>query len=180
MKRSLIALLGLVLMVGGLGAESAAQSLKSLGLAVAHAPVEPIEFELASIKGAKIKLSSLKGKIVLLNFWATWCGPCRKEMPSMQRMYDKLKSEGLEILAVDLMEDKRQVEGFAKELGLSFPILLDSDGKVGALYDARSIPTTYLLDRRGLLFSRAIGALEWDTPEMLKLLRRILRDGIGF
>ncbi len=101
-------------------------------------------------------------------------------MPSMERMYSQLKGSGLEILAVDLMEDKGRVQSFARQLKLTFPILLDANGAVGAQYDARAIPTTYLVDRRGLVFARAVGAREWDTPEMLDLLRAVLRDGIGF
>ena len=101
-------------------------------------------------------------------------------MPSMQRMYDSVKSEGLEILAIDLLEDRRQVLSFAQELKLNFTILLDAQGTVGAQYSARVIPTTYLIDRRGFLFARAVGAREWDAPEMLELLRGILRDETGF
>lgn len=98
----------------------------------------------------------------------------------MQRMYEKLHDEGLEILAVDLQEEKGLVEGFVRELSLKFPILLDSTGAVGAQYNARAIPTTYLFDRKGFIFARAVGAREWDSPEMLETLRRVLRDGVSF
>lgn len=180
MKRLLILLLAGMLAATGAVAETTPHRLKNLGLGVADKPLDPVEFELQSLEGPRVKLSSLKGKVAFLNFWATWCGPCRTEMPSMQRMYQQLRSEGLEILAVDLMEDKGTVRSFARQLKLTFPILLDSNGAVGGQYDARAIPTTYLVDRRGLVFARAVGAREWDTPEMLDLLRAILRDGIGF
>jgi thiol-disulfide isomerase/thioredoxin len=160
-------------------AETLKERMSQEGLGVAQKPIAPIEFELPGLDGQKVKLSSLKGKVVFLNFWATWCGPCRSEMPSMQRMYEKLKSEGLEILAVDLQEDKGQVQAFARELGLHFPILLDSAGSVGAQYNARAIPTTYLIDRSGFIFARAVGARQWDSPEMLDTLRRVLAEGLG-
>ena len=179
MKRAL-----LLFLVGSLAAlvhaETLQQRMSRQGLGVAQKPLAPIEFELPDLAGKKVKLSSLKGKVVFLNFWATWCGPCRSEMPSMQRMYEKLHKEGLEILAVDLQEDKGQVQSFARELALNFPILLDSTGAVGAQYNARAIPTTYLFSRAGFIIARAVGAREWDTPEMLETFRRVLTEGVSF
>ena len=173
-----------IFLIGSLAALVNAETLQKRmsrqGLGVAQKPLTPIEFELPDLAGKKVKLSSLKGKVVFLNFWATWCGPCRSEMPSMQRMYEKFKAQGLEILAVDLQEDKGQVQRFADELGLSFPILLDSEGDVGARYNARAIPTTYLFDRTGFIFARAVGARQWDTPEMLETLRLVLTEGVSF
>ncbi len=177
MKRALaVVLLGFLPAL--VHAETLQQRMSQEGLWVPQKPMAPIDFELQDLSGWSVKLSSLKGKVVFLNFWATWCGPCRKEMPSMQRMYDKLKSEGLEILAVDLQEDKAQVRSFARELGLRFPILLDSTGAVGAQYNARAIPTTYLLDRKGFIVARMVGAREWDTPDMLETLRLLLKQGV--
>jgi len=171
--------LAVVVLAGTQGyAESLMQSLRGQGVGTAPKPLDPIEFELQDLKGKYIKLSGLKGKVVFLNFWATWCGPCRTEMPSMQRLYEQFKDQGLEILAVDLQEDKTRVQSFVKELGLTFTVLLDTKGTVGAQYTARAIPTTYLLDRQGFVFARTVGAREWDTPEMLELFRRILKDGV--
>ncbi|OHD26383.1 MAG: hypothetical protein A2064_04810 [Spirochaetes bacterium GWB1_66_5] len=180
MNRVLIAgTLALAVLAGTQGhGESLMQSLGGQGVGTAPKPLDPIEFELQDLKGKYIKLSGLKGKVVFLNFWATWCGPCRTEMPSMQRLYEQLKDQGLEILAVDLQEDKTRVQSFVKELGLTFTVLLDTKGTVGAQYTARAIPTTYLLDRQGFVFARTVGAREWDTPEMLELFRRILKDGV--
>ena len=128
-RRRIAWLTALALLVGagatGFG-ESIESRLQKLGLEAAPKPLNPIEFGLRNLTGQEVRLSALKGKVVLLNFWATWCGPCRAEMPSMQRMYTQLRGQGLEILAVDLQEDKVTVERFVKELGLTFPVLLDS------------------------------------------------------
>lgn len=132
------------------------------------------------LNGGKARLSSLKGKVVFLNLWATWCGPCRSEMPSMQRMCEKLKGEGLEIVAVDIQENRPQVQAFVTQLGLRFPIALDSDGTVAAQYNAAAIPTTYLFDRNGAIFARAVGARDWSTSEMLGLLQQVLREGVRY
>ena len=160
--------------------ENLLQRLREQGVGTTPKPLDPIEFELQDLEGKSIKLSSLKGKVVFLNFWATWCGPCRTEMPSMQRLYERFKDQGLEILAVDLQEDKATVQSFVKELGLTFKVLLDTKGTVGAQYAARAIPTTYLLDRKGFVFARMVGSREWDTPEMMELIRRILKDGVTY
>jgi len=179
MRRALL-VIAAGLLGASLQAETLMQRMLNQGIGIAEKPIPPVDFELQDLSGKKVKLSALKGKVVFLNFWATWCGPCRSEMPSMQRLHEKLKAEGLEILAVDLQEDKGKVQAFAKELGLAFPILLDSDGRVGAAYNARSIPTTYLLDRDGNIFARAVGAREWDTPELINILRLILKEGVEF
>ncbi len=179
MKRNLLVLFAAIVLASGAEAETTAQRMQRVGLTMVPDPVNPIEFQLPSLSGARVRLSSLKGKVVLLNFWATWCPACRQEMPSMQRMYQRLRAEGFEVLAVDLQEDRQRVQSFAKDLGLSFPILLDSDGSVGGEYGAHALPTTFLLDRRGLIFAWAVGAREWDTPEMLATLRGILTNGIG-
>ena len=132
------------------------------------------DFELAALAGGKLKLSSFRGSVVYLNFWATWCPPCRAEMPSMERLYTRLKDKGLEIVAVDLQESKDQVQKFVKENKLTFTVLLDSSGTVGSAYGAQSIPTTYLVDRRGMILGRSIGGREWDSPDMLALFEAVL------
>ena len=97
----------------------------------------------------------------------------------MEKMYKLLKAEGLEILAVDLQEEKGKVRRFAQQLGLSFPILLDESGEVGGHYGANAIPTTYLIGRDGKIFARAVGARTWDSPEMIDMFRQVLKSGPG-
>jgi thiol-disulfide isomerase/thioredoxin len=158
-------------------APTAIQSgLMELGFRVFKSPVEAPEFEIADIDGNSVTLSSYRGKVILLNFWATWCPPCRAEMPSMQRLYESLEGEAFEIVAVDLQESERAVRDFVKEYGLTFPVLIDSTGKVGATYGARSIPTTYLVDADGNAIGYLVGSREWDGEEVETLLRSILDD----
>ncbi len=171
-------LISAVVLGGTVYAGNIKDELLQLGITVVDENVESIDFELEDLDGTVVKLSSLRGNMIFLNFWATWCGPCRAEMPSMQRIYDKLKDKGFVILAVNLREDNKPVNNFMDELGLDFTVLLDRTGKVGAQYGVRSIPTTYLIDRDGSIIGRAIGAREWDAPEYQSIFEKILRNGI--
>jgi thiol-disulfide isomerase/thioredoxin len=161
-------------------AESIQDKLVRFGITVPKKKTEAIDFELEDMNGDIKKLSSYSGKVVFLNFWATWCGPCRIEMPSMQRVYEEFKDKGFVIVAVDLQEDKKVVKKFITEYNLTFPVLLDKTGKVGGIYGARSIPTTYLIDRNGYIIGRQIGAREWDTQEFKELFGEILQNGVEY
>jgi len=147
---------------------------KAVGLAPLPQGTQSVDFTLSDPGGKKVSLSSFKGKVVLLNFWATWCPPCRGEMPSMERLYQKLKAKGLVILAVDLQEEAKTVQKFVKEKKITFPILLDTDGRVGTTYGARSIPTSYIIGRDGSALGGIVGGREWDTPELIAFLTRLL------
>ena len=133
------------------------------------------DFKLESLNGQTVSLSLLKGKVIFLNFWATWCAPCRAEMPSMERIYKELKDEGLEIVAVNLQENRKHVQKFVDEFRLSFKVLLDKTGRVGQSYGTRYIPTTYIIDKNGIILAGAVGPRDWYTPEILSLFREILK-----
>ena len=121
-----------------------------------------------------MSLSELKGQVVFLNFWATWCGPCRDEMPSMEALYNRFKDRGLEILAVNSMERSDEVVEFMQSYGLSFPTVLDTDGIVTRAYGISAIPTSYLIDREGNIVVRLVGSIDWDTPEIHRALEQLL------
>jgi thiol-disulfide isomerase/thioredoxin len=150
--------------------------LKKSGFAVAEKPFIASDFTLGSLNGSRESLSSFKGKVVFLSFWATWCGPCKEELPSMQALYSKLASKGFVVLAVDIGEEKEKVSRFVREHGLTFPVLLDGDIAVGSAYGASSIPTNYLLDRAGRIIARVIGfdGKDWTSNERLYLFDKIL------
>ncbi len=117
------------------------------------------DFELSTLTGETVALSDLKGKAVLVNFWASWCPPCRSEMPAMQQIYRDLGPDEFVILAVNSTHQDRlsEVKSFVNERGLTFPILLDTTGQVNAAYQVRSLPTSFFIDRDGIIREIVIG-----------------------
>jgi len=134
-------------------------------------------FQLLDLKGNPISLSDYSGKVVLLNFWATWCAPCRVEMPAMESLYQDLHEEGLEVLAISIDPQGMVVtQPFQEAMGLTFTILHDSDYRVGAAYGARTLPMTYLIDRRGIIRQRIFGARDWNGMDARQLIRSLLQN----
>lgn len=122
------------------------------------------DFALLTLEGEKITLSDYQGKKVILNFWATWCPPCKAEMPHMQSFYEKNKENGIEIIAVNLTKaekhGKDKIADFIKEYGLTFPVPLDEDGSIGMQYQAFSMPTSYIIDTKGIITQKIIGPMD--------------------
>ena len=143
--------------------------------AVPKQPPAP-DFALKDVDGKLHRLSENRGKVVLVNFWATWCPPCRQEMPSMQRAWEKLKGENFEMLAVNVGEDEDTIFGFSFAAGmeLTFPILLDPDSRAVRAWPVIALPTSFIVDRRGRIVYRAVGGREWDDPELLKKIRELM------
>jgi len=136
------------------------------------------DFTLETLDGRKVSLSSYRNQVVLLSFWATWCGPCKQEMPDMQTLYDGLKSKGLTVVAVDLMEDKETVSRFVKNNKYTFPVLLDVSGTVGggSGYGVSAIPTNFVIDRTGRIVGRmiGIGGPTWTSAERMAMFDALL------
>ncbi len=151
-----------------------AEKLERLGLQTPKEDLEAIEFSLKDLNGRETSLSAFDGRVVFLNFWATWCGPCRAEIPSMEQLYGELQDQGFTILAVNSQEPPEQVSAFVEESGMSFPVLLDTDGKVGAVYGVRAIPTTYIIDPQGAILGRMVGTRDWNSPEIISLVKELL------
>jgi peroxiredoxin len=122
----------------------------------------------------EISLESLRGQVVLLNFWATWCEPCEREMPAMQRLHEKLGPEGLRLVAVSVDDDGEAVDRFRQRFGLTFPILWDPDQHASGAYQTYRYPETLLIGRDGIVVERYIGPREWDSPLYEARLRRLL------
>jgi len=131
-------------------------------------------FTLKDLNGKEVKLEDHRGKIVFLNFWATWCPPCREEMPSMEKLYTEFKDRDFTMLAVDLGEETGKVRAFKERFRLSFPILLDTDSRVGLRFGVWSIPTTYLIDREGHIIGVALGARDWASKEAFEMFDHLL------
>jgi thiol-disulfide isomerase/thioredoxin len=155
-----------------------ASQLKTAGLDIPARDVNSVDFSLEALDGKNVTLSSYRGKVVLLSFWATWCGPCKQEMPAMEKLYQKLKARGFEVVAVDMMEDKATVAAFVKTSGYTFPVLLDKTGEVGGngLYAARAIPTNYIVDKAGKIVGRKIGVdgPDWTSYERMAVFESLL------
>ena len=150
------------------------QAFLAAGIKIQKRQVDPKNFTLPLLSGGTASLSAYKGKVVFLNFWATWCPPCQEEMPSMEKLYQRLKSQGLEILAVDLGEDSGTVQQFIRDRSYTFPVLLDMDNKVGSLYGIRSIPSTFIIDREGKIISMIVGGRDWDDPKLMAAFEVLL------
>ncbi|MBN8200085.1 MULTISPECIES: TlpA disulfide reductase family protein [Bacillaceae] len=132
------------------------------------------EFELTDMEGNPVKLSDYRGKAVLLNFWASWCPPCRAEMPHMEKLYNKYKDENFTILAVNLTNTEKNsgdADKFVKELGLTFTIPMDVKGEAGSDYNIMAYPTSYFIDSDGVIREKVLGALneEYMEKEIKKL-----------
>lgn len=138
-------------------------------------PAAP-EFTLAVPDGRKRSLKDFRGKVVFLNFWATWCESCREEMPSMERLYQEFKGKGLEVVAVNVKDKRPQALAFVKELKLSYPVLMDPEGEVGLLYGAFGLPVTYLIDRKGIVMARLWGPADWYSPGARKLIGELVEQ----
>jgi thiol-disulfide isomerase/thioredoxin len=156
--------------------DAVVKAFEEAGIQVAAEGIEPINFILPLLDGTRISLSQYNGKVVFLNFWATWCGPCRSEMPSMEAVYQKLKNRGFEILAVNLGESKNEVSAFMNEYKLNFPAVLDERGTTGNYYNIQAIPTTYIIDKRGLIIARMVGSINWNTPKIISALESALQN----
>jgi len=133
-------------------------------------------FRLTNLKGEDVSVAGLAGKVLFINFWATWCTPCKAEMPSMELLYQDYKDKGFEMLAVSSdMEGASVVQPFVQELALSYPVLLDPDFHVDDKYLIQSVPTTILVDKNGVITHRMVGARNWDAPESRELIDKLLR-----
>ncbi len=138
-------------------------------------PVAAQDFELPTLNGDYVRLSNYRGKVVFLNIWATWCPPCREEMPSMESLYRRLKGRDFEMIAVSIdREGGKVVRPFAAKYGLTFPVLLDPDNKTHRLYGLTGIPETFIIDKNGMIMKKIIGAQNWINREWLDYFDRII------
>lgn len=138
---------------------------------------EAPNFQLRDLAGNVVSLSQLRGKVVLLNFWATWCGPCRVEMPAMEQLYRTLPRREFEILAISTDPQGVTVtRPFQQEMGFTFPILHDLEYRVGLIYGARTLPITFMVDREGIIRQKIFGARDWDSPEARELVHALMKS----
>ena len=150
-----------------------AASLEALGFFVFPEPKELTPFTVKTLDGTEATVEAGRGKLTMVNFWATWCPPCRAEMPSIQKLWDATRDIPFTIMAIDVKETPSEVKTFLELKKYSFPVYLDQSGAPSAKYASRGIPTTSLLDKQGRAIAYIVGSREYDVPEVLAIIREL-------
>jgi peroxiredoxin len=132
-------------------------------------------FDLEGPDGETYRLADMRGKPVIVNFWATWCPPCRAEMPALQRAWEQLEEQGVMLVAVNVGETKEEIDAFAAQVEVDFPLPMDTEMTVSQSWPMRGLPTTFVVDPEGRLVYRAQGEREWDDPALLELVLELRR-----
>jgi len=166
--------LGVILILKNSSAESRNETL-SLGVQEYATPVEAVDFTLKDLDNKKISLKNYRGRVVMLNFWATWCTPCRLEMPSMEKLHRQFKDKGFVVLAVAAGEKAEGVTAFVKEYHITFYTLLDTDQGVAEEYKVWALPTTYFINAEGKIIGRVNGSRDWSAKEATQYISSILQ-----
>ena len=131
-------------------------------------------FDLKSLDGASVQLADMKGKVIVMNFWATWCGPCKEEMPAFERLRQQLDPARFALLTITTDLQREGIKQFLANLHVHLPVLFDDNQDVSQAYLVRALPTTVLIDGRGTLVGRAVGPRQWDAPEAVHLLQGMM------
>ena len=139
----------------------------------------PVEIRLKDLNGRPVSLSDFRGKIVFLNFWTTWCYACRIEMPDMEKLHQKFKNKDFAMVSINIQESVSQVKQFFKKFRLTLTALLDSDGEVGARFMITAIPTTFILDREGIIIGKVMGPREWDGKKAFALFEHLTNGSVA-
>ena len=154
------------------------QLFVDMGVETFPSSTSQVEIELQDLYGADVNISDFRGKIVFLNFWATWCPTCVVEMPSMEKLHRKLKDKDFALVSISLQDPASEVKRFFKQNGLTFTALLDSTGKTVPGFGIRAIPTTLILDKTGRIIGRVMGTREWDSRESVAMFEQLIVDPV--
>jgi peroxiredoxin len=150
--------------------------LQKLNLTAYSRSTIPPEFKGRMADGREVSLASQQGKVVLLNFWATWCLECRPEMPAFERLHREFSAQGLALMGINAREGTTTIRDYAKELGLTFPLILDPSGKINVIYGVIGLPTTFLIARDGRAVALAIGPREWSGKPARAVIQALLAE----
>jgi peroxiredoxin len=150
--------------------------VESLSLSPYPRGMKPPELNGQTVEGPTVSLASLRGRVVLLNFWASWCRDCRSEMPMFERLHRDFAAQGLTILGVNVREGARTIQRYTEELSLTFPLALDPRGKIAASYGVIGLPTTFLIGRDGRPVALAVGPRHWDAAPARGLVQSLLAE----
>jgi len=152
---------------------------KEMGVVEIPPAADPVEIQLKDQNGRMTSLSEFRGKIVFINFWTTWCLACVIEMPSMEKLHQKFKDKDFVMMGINLQESDATVLKFFKEYKLTFTTLLDSTGDVGTVFRIRGIPTTFILDKNGIIIGKAMGPREWDSRDSFALFEYLTDSDVA-
>jgi len=147
---------------------------EKLGVVKIGQDTNPVDIRLPDLNGTSIGMSEFRGKIVFLNFWATWCPTCVTEMPSMEKLHQKLRDKDFALVTISIQDNAAQVKNFFKKNRLTFTALLDSTGEIGAGFGLRVIPTTLILDKTGRAIGIVMGPREWDSKASIALFEHLI------
>jgi len=150
--------------------------VNKLGIEIPAKRILAPEFALEDLAGTQVSLSELRGKVVFLNFWATWCLPCVREMPAMEKLHRQFEKDGLVILAVNFQESADRVRDFFLKHHLTFTALLDPDAKVFELYQAWALPASVIINKRGEIAGKAVGAKDWYSAEARQYFQQLIAE----
>jgi DsbE subfamily thiol:disulfide oxidoreductase len=135
------------------------------------------ELSVGDPSGATVRLADLKGTVVFVNYWATWCPPCREEMPSIQNLYRRFRDEkGFRMVTILYRDDYQKAMAYLKDNNYDFPVMLDIDGKSAAAYGVTGVPETYIIDRKGTLRQKMIGPFDWSSPEAVSFISDLMKQ----
>ena len=172
LRKSRVLLVVLVILAGWI--LSACDKKEEQPVLVAEVGRPAPDFSLADLNGKVWKMSDLRGKVVFINFWATWCQPCREEMPSMEALHRDMQGSPFQMLAILSSDTAANAEMMVKMVGATFPILLDPDGTVSRAYGITGVPETYIIDPEGVLREKFLGPRPWDSQGALDMLGRYM------
>jgi peroxiredoxin len=175
-KASLFLLFALILSTPSLFAEIKKEDLFSkLDIQLVKAGTKPPLFSLEDLNGKKSDLKQYRGKVVFLNFWATWCGPCKEEMPSMEKLYSQFKDKDFVFLTISVdYAGIKPVKDFIEKHRYTFPVLIDPKGETLDLFEVKGIPTTFLIDKKGIIVGKAVGPKDWKRSEVVSIINFFL------
>jgi peroxiredoxin len=168
----------LVLVCAAMPAGAVEDPAHALDLIKPNRQQQAKDFKIAALDGGRLNLADFKGKVVFLNLWATWCGPCKEEMPAMERLWQRYKGEGLVVIALSMDSGGAKiVKPYIERAKYTYPIGLDPKMEIAQLYGAHSVPSTFIIDRSGALRAIALGPRDWDGRASFAFFDALLKDG---
>jgi peroxiredoxin len=158
---------------------AAAELLERLNLSGYRLGTKSPEFDGATVDGRRLSLVSLRGKVVLLNFWASWCSECRSEMPMFEQLHREFAAQGLSVIGINAREGTEAIRGYAKELRLTFSLVLDPKGQINAAYGVIGLPATFLIGRDRRPVARAVGPRDWESAPAKAIIQALLSETVS-